>query len=114
MCVFSAINRPKKLLVFINPAGGKKNAPEVYRKAVAPYFDLAGLTVDVVLTTRANHARDMIMQDNDISAYDGWVTCTYLLQQYDYNFNITDDVKSLIKKKFVANQCTCTYITLML
>ena len=41
-------NRPKSVLVFINPHGGKKKAPKVYRDKVAPLFELAGITTDVI------------------------------------------------------------------
>ena len=41
-------NRPKNVLVFINPHGGKRKAPKVYRDKVAPLFELAGITTDVI------------------------------------------------------------------
>ena len=40
-------SRPKHLLVFVNPFGGKKRAPKVFEK-VRPFFDLAGITLDVI------------------------------------------------------------------
>ena len=40
-------NRPRHLLVFINPFGGKKRAPKVFEK-VRPFFDRAGITLDVI------------------------------------------------------------------
>ncbi len=40
--------RPKNLLVFINPHGGKRKAAKVYREKVAPLLDLAGITTDVI------------------------------------------------------------------
>ena len=39
--------RPKHLLVFVNPYGGKKKAPKVFEK-VRPLFDLANITLDVI------------------------------------------------------------------
>ena len=40
-------SRPRHLLVFVNPFGGKKRAPKVFEK-VRPFFDLAGITLDVI------------------------------------------------------------------
>lgn len=40
--------RPKSLLVFINPHGGKKRAKVVFEEKVAPLFDLAGITSHVI------------------------------------------------------------------
>ena len=41
-------NRPKKLLIFINPTSGRQKGVEMYEKSVAPYFNLAGINTDVV------------------------------------------------------------------
>lgn len=43
----SGFSRPRHLLVFINPFGGKRRAPKVFEK-VLPYFELAGITTDVI------------------------------------------------------------------
>ncbi|UYV79567.1 CERK [Cordylochernes scorpioides] len=63
--------RPRKLLVFINPYGGKKKAPDIYKK-VYPLFRLASIQLDERVTQRANHARDLLL-DMDLSGYDGVV-----------------------------------------
>lgn len=42
------MNRPKSLLVFINPFGGKKRAKKVFDEKVAGIFDLAGITSHVI------------------------------------------------------------------
>ena len=48
-CVFSLVsNRPKSLLVFINPYGGKRRARQVFNDKVAAIFDLAGITSHVI------------------------------------------------------------------
>ncbi|XP_067944520.1 ceramide kinase-like [Watersipora subatra] len=65
-------NRPKSLLVFINPYGGRKKARKVFDEKVASIFDLAGITSHVIITERANHAKDYIMS-RDLSRYDGIV-----------------------------------------
>lgn len=56
----SAVNRPKNLLVFINPFGGKGQALNIFNTTVVPLFRLAGIKYKVVVTERANHARDML------------------------------------------------------
>ncbi|KAL7988280.1 hypothetical protein Chor_007199 [Crotalus horridus] len=43
------VTRPKSLLVFINPVGGRKRAMEIYQSQVAPLFALAGIHAQVVV-----------------------------------------------------------------
>ncbi|XP_073456489.1 ceramide kinase-like isoform X2 [Aquarana catesbeiana] len=64
--------RPRKLLVFINPYGGRGKAPSIYYTEIIHLFQLAGIETDVIETTRANHARDHIL-DSDLRTYDGLV-----------------------------------------
>lgn len=40
--------RPHRLLVFINPFGGKKKGREIYHSLVAPLFELAGISSHVI------------------------------------------------------------------
>lgn len=40
--------RPNRLLVFINPFGGKKKGRKIYHSLVAPLFELAGISSHVV------------------------------------------------------------------
>lgn len=40
--------RPKRLLVFINPFGGKKRAVKIFREKVQPLFEMAGIYSDVI------------------------------------------------------------------
>ncbi|KAM8934262.1 ceramide kinase-like [Pelodytes ibericus] len=68
----SGDTRPRKLLVFINPFGGRGKATKIYRTKICPLFELAGIEVDVIETTRANHARDVILEA-DLQKYDGVV-----------------------------------------
>jgi len=70
--IIKDFERPKKLLVFINPASGKKQAQKIYREKSAHYFDLAGIDVTTIMTERVNHARDHIEQE-DLTSYDGIV-----------------------------------------
>lgn len=43
-----AANRPKNLLVYINPYGGKQRGQRVYEQKVAPLFHRACITADVI------------------------------------------------------------------
>uniref|UniRef100_UPI00358DE2B9 ceramide kinase isoform X2 n=1 Tax=Myxine glutinosa TaxID=7769 RepID=UPI00358DE2B9 len=62
--------RPQRLLVFINPVGGRCRGEEIYRRHVDPIFKLAGIDTDIVVTQQANHAKDYIL-NNNIEAFDG-------------------------------------------
>ncbi|XP_035233366.1 ceramide kinase-like isoform X2 [Stegodyphus dumicola] len=66
----SELNRPKSLLIFINPYGGKKKGVKIFERKVSPLFHLAGIESHVVVTQRANHAKEMI-EDIDIHKFDG-------------------------------------------
>lgn len=66
-------HRPKSLLVYINPYGGKQRAKCVYEQKVAPLFRCAGIATDVIVTERANHARDHLTTDAQLDRYDGVV-----------------------------------------
>ncbi|XP_059153792.1 ceramide kinase-like [Physella acuta] len=64
--------RPKRLLVFINPFGGKKKAVKIFNEKVRPLFELAGIYSEVIITKRQYHARDVIF-DYDLHSVDGLV-----------------------------------------
>lgn len=44
----SGPSRPHRLLVFINPFGGKKRGKQIFHSLVAPLFELAGISSHVV------------------------------------------------------------------
>jgi len=54
-------NRPKRLLLFVNPYGGKKKGLKIYEKHVKPLFVMAGIESNVIITQRQNHARDTLL-----------------------------------------------------
>lgn len=43
-----AANRPKSLLVYINPYGGKQRGKRIYEEKVAPLFRRACILADVI------------------------------------------------------------------
>lgn len=67
---FLGIKRPRKLLLFINPYGGKKNALQLYEKYAKPIFLMAGVDVSVVVSQRQNQIFDLVMQQQ-FDQFDG-------------------------------------------
>ncbi|XP_047405783.1 ceramide kinase, partial [Sciurus carolinensis] len=65
-------SRPKHLLVFINPFGGKGRGKRIYERKVAPLFLLASVTTEVIVTERANQAKETLYEVNT-DKYDGIV-----------------------------------------
>eukprot|EP00066_Takifugu_rubripes_P009538 XP_003976575.1 PREDICTED: ceramide kinase-like isoform X1 [Takifugu rubripes] len=66
-------NRPRSLLVYINPYGGKRRGERVYEQKVAPLLRHACISADVIVTERANHARDHLISQANLNEYDGVV-----------------------------------------
>uniref|UniRef100_A0A667ZWI0 Zgc:158263 n=2 Tax=Myripristis murdjan TaxID=586833 RepID=A0A667ZWI0_9TELE len=64
--------RPHRLLVFINPFGGKGRGRKIYHSLVAPLFELAGINSHVIVTVQANQARDHLLK-KDLTGFDGVV-----------------------------------------
>ncbi|KAF7666895.1 hypothetical protein LDENG_00088410 [Lucifuga dentata] len=65
--------RPKQLLVYINPYGGKRQGKRIYEQEVAPLFAHAGVSTHVIVTQYANHARDHLREEAELNKYDGVV-----------------------------------------
>uniref|UniRef100_A0A3P9MXN8 Ceramide kinase n=2 Tax=Poecilia reticulata TaxID=8081 RepID=A0A3P9MXN8_POERE len=65
--------RPRNLLVYINPYGGKRQGKRIYEQKVAPLFAKAEISTHVIVTDYANHARDHLKTDADLSKVDGVV-----------------------------------------
>jgi ceramide kinase len=64
ICIFLVTglkNRPKRLLLFVNPYGGKRKGLKIYEKQVKPLFVVAGIETNVIITQRQNHARDTLL-----------------------------------------------------
>ena len=68
-----SVDRPKKLLIFVNPFGGRCKAKNIFDSKVAPLFRLCGVRFDVVITERANHASEMLQECN-LEGVDGVVS----------------------------------------
>lgn len=66
-------SRPKHLLVYINPYGGKQQGKRIYEQKVAPLFAHASISTHVIVTEYANHARDHLRTEADLKKYDGVV-----------------------------------------
>ncbi|KAF2611016.1 hypothetical protein F2Q70_00013226, partial [Brassica cretica] len=67
-----SLGRPKRLLVFVNPFGGKKSAIRIFEKEVKPLFEDADIQLDVQETKYQLHAKEMV-RSMDVSKYDGIV-----------------------------------------
>ncbi|XP_034116468.2 LOW QUALITY PROTEIN: ceramide kinase [Drosophila albomicans] len=61
--------RVRRLLVFINPYGGRKAGSQTYERYVRPLFQLAGIDATCITTQRANQIRDILLT-HDLSCYD--------------------------------------------
>ncbi|XP_039882501.1 ceramide kinase-like isoform X1 [Simochromis diagramma] len=69
----SNTSRPKHLLVYINPYGGKRQGKRIYEQKVAPLFTQAGISTSVIVTEYANHARDHLKMEAELKKFDGVV-----------------------------------------
>ncbi|KNC86645.1 hypothetical protein, variant [Sphaeroforma arctica JP610] len=70
----SQSERPKKLLVFVNPYGGRRKAEYIYDHYARELFANARIDTKVIVTTYAEEAKD-IMTTTNLSLYDGVVIC---------------------------------------
>lgn len=69
-------NRPKNLLLFLNPYGGKQNAFSLFEKYAKPLFKLAQVDINLIITQRAQQIYDiMTSQTINLNNYDGVVCC---------------------------------------
>lgn len=56
--------RPKHLLLFVNPFGGKRNAMQIYEKYGKTLFNVAGIDVTVNVSQRKDQIRDYLINHN--------------------------------------------------
>ncbi|XP_053681245.1 ceramide kinase [Anopheles nili] len=70
------LNRPKNLLLFLNPYGGKKNALALYERFAKPLFRLADVDINLIITQRAQQIYDIVTSKGIVlDNYDGLVCC---------------------------------------
>eukprot|EP00798_Chlamydomonas_sp_ICE-L_P003169 gene3169-13182_t len=71
----NAGERPRHLLVVVNPFGGAKQAVQVWEKQVQPLLLRAHVTYELLLTERRDHAKDRVAEltPAELSAFDGMV-----------------------------------------
>ncbi|KAL5096595.1 hypothetical protein RYX36_000922 [Vicia faba] len=89
-----SLGRPKRLLVFVNPFGGKKSAVKIFAEQVKPLFVDAQIQLTIQETKHQLHAKE-IACSLDIKKYDGIVCVSGdgilvevvngLLQREDWN-----------------------------
>ncbi|KAI8618593.1 ATP-NAD kinase-like domain-containing protein [Chytriomyces sp. MP71] len=60
----------KPLLIFVNPYGGVKDAPTIFKNTVAPMLALAGVPFEQLDTQYKGHAEDVV-RSADMNAYSG-------------------------------------------
>lgn len=61
--------RTQRLLVFINPYGGRKMGLQIYERSCKQIIQLAGIDASCIITQRANQIRDIVMT-HDLTPYD--------------------------------------------
>ncbi|KAK3282678.1 hypothetical protein CYMTET_9595, partial [Cymbomonas tetramitiformis] len=60
----AGFRRIRKLLVFVNPAGGSGRALHLYTTCVQPIFEGTGIEVELVKTTHPGHAGEVVATKN--------------------------------------------------
>jgi hypothetical protein len=66
-------DRPRNLLFFVNPYGGKRRAVKIFEEHVKPILELCKVKHTVIYTKRRNHATDELraMTDEQLQYFDG-------------------------------------------
>ncbi|XVF87573.1 hypothetical protein PTKIN_Ptkin18bG0131100 [Pterospermum kingtungense] len=67
-----SLGRPKRLLIFVNPFGGKKSATKIFSEDVKPYLEDADIQITLIETKHQLHAKD-VAKHLDLLDYDGIV-----------------------------------------
>ncbi|EEF37693.1 sphingosine kinase 1 isoform X1 [Ricinus communis] len=67
-----SLGRPKRLLVFVNPFGGKRSASKIFFDTVKPLLEDADVQITLQETKHQLHAKE-VTSTLDISKYDGIV-----------------------------------------
>jgi len=109
----SSDNRPKHLLVFINPGSGKYKGVSLYETNVKPIFDLCGITTEEIVTKSHGEARSTLLS-RDLNGVDGVVVvggdgsfgdaAQALLERAWKEAGEEEKFKNLASTKFVPNK----------
>lgn len=59
-CPRGLLPRPCRVLVLLNPQGGKGKALQLFQSRVQPFLEEAEITFKLILTERKNHARELV------------------------------------------------------
>uniref|UniRef100_A0A1L8DZ76 Putative sphingosine kinase involved in sphingolipid metabolism n=1 Tax=Nyssomyia neivai TaxID=330878 RepID=A0A1L8DZ76_9DIPT len=65
-------HRPRRILVFVNPFGGRRAAPRIYKRRVQPLLELAGIETEVIVSERSQQIRETLLEAT-LDNYDGIV-----------------------------------------
>lgn len=65
--------RPRNLLVFVNPFGGKGRAKRIWEEKISNIFKISNIKSKVIITERADHALTVV-QSVPLHHYDGLVS----------------------------------------
>ena len=68
-------NRKRKLLVFINPIGGKGNAIQIWEKANKILSEVPSISLEIIYTSYFKNAYEIILK-KPLIEYDGIITCS--------------------------------------
>ena len=68
-------NRKRKLLVFINPIGGKGNAEKIWEKAYNILSLVSSISLEIIYTKYFKHAYEFTLKMSP-NEYDGIITCS--------------------------------------
>ncbi|XP_055690005.1 ceramide kinase [Lutzomyia longipalpis] len=63
-------HRPRRVLVFINPYGGRRAAPRIYERRVRPLLELAGIEAEEIVTERPQQIRETLLEAS-LDNFDG-------------------------------------------
>ncbi|VDP42892.1 unnamed protein product [Soboliphyme baturini] len=66
----SGFDRPKNLLIFVNPYGGRGRGLRIYQRSVEPLFKVCDIKCTPVITENPDHAREALTT-MDLRCYDG-------------------------------------------
>ena len=68
-------HRPRKILLFVNPFGGKKKGLKIWEKDVQPLMTIAGIDTKMLVTERVGHARDTLLSVDLSDFHASFILC---------------------------------------